>query len=113
MKKINYIFLELTLVVIISLIAAYFFFYLDKNFIYINNYFPWDSFEYLKALKNYEYNSAVYKVLNPFNERILFPLFVYKASSIFGIEYINSCLFINLFSSIICFLIQKKVRKLL
>jgi hypothetical protein len=105
MKKINYIFLELFLVIIISLIASYFFFYLDNNFIYINNYFPWDSFEYLKALKNYEYNSVVYKVLSPFNERIIFPLIVYKTSSILGIEFINSCLFVNLFSTIICFIV--------
>ena len=105
MKKINYIFLELFLVVTISLIAAYFFFYLDNNFIYINNYFPWDSFEYLKAIKNYEYNSLVYEVLSPFNERILFPLIIYKISSIFGIEYINSCLLVNLFSSITCFIV--------
>jgi len=105
MIKINYIVLELFLVVIISLTAAYFFFYLDNNFIYINNYFPWDSFEYLKALKNYEYNSVVYTVLSPFNERIIFPLIVYKTSSILGIEFINSCLLINLFSTIICFII--------
>jgi len=105
MIKINYIVLELFLVVIISLTAAYFFFYLDNNFIYINNYFPWDSFEYLKALKNYEYNSVVYTVLSPFNERIIFPLIVYKTSSILGIEFINSCLLINLFSTIICFIV--------
>jgi hypothetical protein len=105
MIKINYIVLELFLVVVISLTAAYFFFYLDNNFIYINNYFPWDSFEYLKALKNYEYNSVVYTVLSPFNERIIFPLIVYKTSSILGIEFINSCLLINLFSTIICFIV--------
>jgi hypothetical protein len=105
MIKINYIILELFLVVVISLTAAYFFFYLDNNFIYINNYFPWDSFEYLKALKNYEYNSVVYTVLSPFNERIIFPLIVYKTSSILGIEFINSCLLINLFSTIICFIV--------
>ena len=103
MIKINYIFLELFLVVVISLTASYFFFYLDNNFIYNNNYFPWDSFEYLKALKNYEYNSVVYKVLSPFNERILFPLIVYKTSLILDIEYLNSCLLINLFSTVICF----------
>lgn len=105
MKFINSIFVELFLVTIVSLSAAYYFFLLDKNFIYINNYFPWDSFEYLKALKNYEYNFSLYKVGSPFNERILFPFFVYKISTIFKLQYIDACLFLNLFSSIISFLI--------
>ena len=73
MKNINRIFVELFLVTIVSLSTAYYFFILDKNFIYVNNYFPWDSIEYLKALKNYEYNFPLYKVGSPFNERILFP----------------------------------------
>ena len=80
MKFINSIFVELFLVTIVSLSAAYYFFLLDKNFIYINNYFPWDSFEYLKALKNYEYNFSLYKVGSPFNERFLFPFFVYNSN---------------------------------
>jgi hypothetical protein len=105
MKKKNYYFLELFLVIIISFTAAYFFFFLDKNFIYVNNYFPWDSIEYLKALKNYEYNFPIFKVGSPFNERILFPFFVYKISLIFKLDYINACLFLNLFSSIISILI--------
>lgn len=105
MKNINRIFLELFLVIIISLTAAYFFFLLDKNIIYVNNYFPWDSFEYLKALKNYEYNFHFYKVGSPFNERILFPFFVYKISLFFKLQYADACLFLNLFSSIISFLI--------
>jgi hypothetical protein len=105
MKNISRIFAELFLVVIASLLAAYFFFHLDKNFIYINNYFPWDSFEYLKVLKNYEYNISIYKVGSPFNERILFPFFVYKISLIFKLQYADASLFLNLFSSIISFLI--------
>jgi hypothetical protein len=105
MKKNNYIFLEFFLVIITSIVATYFFFFLDKNFIYANNYFPWDSIEYLKALKNYEYNFPNYNVGSPFNERILFPFFVYKISVIFKLEYIDACLFLNLFSTIICFLI--------
>jgi hypothetical protein len=105
MKKINYIFLELIIVIAISLAAAYYFFILDKNFIYSNNYFPWDSIEYLKALKNYEHNFPIYNVGSPFNERLLFPFFVYKISLIFRLEYIDACLFLNLFSSIISFLI--------
>ena len=105
MKNINRIFVELFLVIIASLSAAYFFFHLDKNFIYVNNYFPWDSIEYLKVLKNYESNISIYKVGSPFNERILFPFFVYKISLIFKLQYINACLFLNLFSSIISFLI--------
>ena len=105
MKKNNHIFLEFSLVIITSLVTAYYFFFLDKNFIYANNYFPWDSFEYLKALKNYEYNFRTYNVGSPFNERVLFPFFVYKISLIFKLEYIDACLFLNLFSTIICFLI--------
>jgi hypothetical protein len=105
MKKINYLFVELILVIAMSLSAAYYFFLLDKNFIYVNNYFPWDSIEYLKALKNYEYNLPIYKIGSPFNERIFFPFFVYKISLIFKLEYINASLFLNLFSSITCFLI--------
>ena len=104
-KKVSQIFFELFLVIFISLIAAYYFFLLDENFIYVNNYFPWDSFEYLKSLKNYELNSPIYKVGSPFNERILFPFFVYKISSLFELQYIDACLFLNLFSSIISFLI--------
>ena len=94
MKNINSIFVELFLVIIASLSAAYFFFHLDKNFIYVNNYFPWDSIEYLKVLKNYESNISIYKVGSPFNERILFPFFVYKISLIFKLQYINACLFL-------------------
>jgi hypothetical protein len=105
MKNINRIFVELFLVTIVSLSTAYYFFILDKNFIYVNNYFPWDSIEYLKALKNYEYNFPLYKVGSPFNERILFPFFVYKISLIFKLQYIDACLFLNLFSTIISFLI--------
>jgi len=105
MKNINRIFVELFLVTIVSLSTAYYFFILDKNFIYVNNYFPWDSIEYLKALKNYEYNFPIYKVGSPFNERILFPFFVYKISLIFKLQYIDACLFLNLFSTIISFLI--------
>ena len=104
-KKISQIFVELSFVVIASLLAAYYFFFLDKNFIYVNNYFPWDSFEYLKALKNYEFNSSIYKVGSPFNERILFPFFVYKISLIFELEYKDACLILNLFSTIISFII--------
>ena len=105
MKKNNLVFVELLLVIIASLTAAYFFLFLDKNFIYVNSFFPWDSAEYLKALKNYEHSYPAYKVGSPFNERVLFPFFVYKLSLIFKLEYINSCLFLNLFSSIISFLI--------
>jgi len=105
MKKNNLVFVELLLVIIVSLTAAYFFLFLDKNFIYVNSFFPWDSAEYLKALKNYEHSYPAYKVGSPFNERVLFPFFVYKLSLIFKLEYINSCLFLNLFSSIISFLI--------
>ena len=105
MIKTNNIFKELFLVIITCISALYYFFHLDTNFIYVNSLFPWDSFEYFKSLKNYEYNYQTYKVASPFNERIIFPFFVYKISLIFKLEYINACLFLNLFSSIISFLI--------
>jgi hypothetical protein len=98
MNKKLLFFLESFILLFFSLCAAFYFFNLDLNFIYENKYFPWDSFEYIKFIKNLENKNELYKVLSPFNERILFPFLIYKISNLFNLEYINSALFINLFS---------------
>jgi hypothetical protein len=96
-KNLNFFFEFFALFFFTSCTAIYFF-NLDFNFIYENKYFPWDSFEYIKFISNLENKNELYKILSPFNERILFPLLIYKISNLFNVEYINAALFINLFS---------------
>jgi hypothetical protein len=102
----NYKFLlEILAFSLVIFLLFHYFFKLDTNYIYRNNYFPWDSFEYLKFINNFQAGEVIYKINSPFNERILFPFLVYKISNIFNIKYIDAALYLNTFSIVISFLI--------
>ena len=96
---------EIFFLIFFLIIFFFYFFYLDKNFIIENNYFPWDSFEYLKYIENFEKGYALNTVLSPFNERILFPFLVWKVSVYSNLNYIYSALFLNILSITLSFLI--------
>ena len=50
----NYKFLlEIFVFGLVSFLFFQYFFKLDLNYIYKNDYFPWDSFEYLKFINNF------------------------------------------------------------
>jgi hypothetical protein len=97
--------LEILAFSVVIFLLFHYFFKLDTNYIYKNNYFPWDSFEYLKFINNFQAGEVIHKINSPFNERILFPFLVYKISIIFNIKYIDAALFLNISSTIISFLI--------
>ena len=100
----NYKFLlEIFVFGLVSFLFFQYFFKLDVNYIYKNDYFPWDSFEYLKFINNFQAGNEIYEIGKPFDERIIFPFFVYKISNIFNIKYIDAALLLNIFSTIISF----------
>ena len=102
MKKVS---LEILFFFIFLILSFFYFFNLDKNFIIENNYFPWDSFEYLKFIKNLDQKKNVYTVLSPFNERVLFPFLVWKISVYSNFNFIYSALILNVLSTCLSLLI--------
>ena len=72
--------------------------YLDFNFPYQNNFFPWDSNYYAKLAHAFKNNLSLPEVNDPWGYRLLFPFIIGKISANLDLSLLQSGITINLIS---------------
>lgn len=102
-KKSLYYFFFIKIILLTTLYIFLVKFYLikDYNLIFEKHLFPWDSFETLKLVNNFELNYKKYSVNPPFNERILYPYLIFICSFFLKLDIIQATLVINLVAFLI------------